>query len=539
MNLDSFEAMFDGPHLDDESLHRSESAGRYADDPAYRPIPEIASTAAESKRSHCTVDGRYEGRRCAWFATTQVEPGARARLLMDDLVASGVLRCYVAVIHEPETGTRHRHYHFFLDFFVPIGKMAVLEMVFSMNHEEKREVKLEYVKSRKGSVKYITNPEKMAAGARHVVGPWYGGELLDDESVRRNEPASQNPKPKQMNLVDAFAAIRKGVTVAQLIDENPALAYKRKQLAEYRADHMQKKILAGGAKDVTVRVFYGRTGCGKSVLAAHEAAYFCEGNEAEVFQLNDPGAGDTGTVWFNGYDYGRILIIEEFKCWIPISVLLLLLDKHPRTKIGSKGEMLTKGWTEVWITTNVPFWDWTDVKKRPMLPEHRTALWRRISWYVEFRSMSEFKVLRCPLCKKADDARMIPEGGYPIFGPGAIQQQREQAEREAERRRLLPPEPPKSGSSSSSSSSDDGIYTVPTRKEAKCPHRENHVRNKFNFLTVAVRECDEYEPVEPIPEESREAKRIREFEDAFALAAAASGSVKEEPIEIKDEEDAI
>lgn len=117
-------------------------------------------------------------------------------------------------------------------------------------------------------------------------------------------------------------------------------------------------------RPVHVTVYYGPPGTGKT----HRA--FVE-NATDCFILRRGNSG----VWFDGYDQQKVLIIDDFKGWIPFQQLLNLLDKYPMC-CEIKGGMVWAHWTKVIITSNHHPDEWYDYERNMLC---KAALMRRLN----------------------------------------------------------------------------------------------------------------------------------------------------------------
>lgn len=117
-------------------------------------------------------------------------------------------------------------------------------------------------------------------------------------------------------------------------------------------------------RDVEVVVFWGKTGTGKTRTAMAEDS---------VYKLN---TNNNGTLWFDGYDGEKTLVLDDFYGWIKYGELLTLLDGYPY-RCQVKGSSVWARWTKVIITSNKRYEDW-------YMDRDISALKRRISKIGEF-----------------------------------------------------------------------------------------------------------------------------------------------------------
>ena len=100
-------------------------------------------------------------------------------------------------------------------------------------------------------------------------------------------------------------------------------------------------------QDVEVVVLIGEPGVGKtkSVYDKHRSE--------EIYKLT----ASTQSVWFDHYDGEKVLLIDDFKGWIPYTYLLNLLDRYP-VSLPVKGGHTYALWDRVYITSNYPIDQW-------------------------------------------------------------------------------------------------------------------------------------------------------------------------------------
>ena len=97
-------------------------------------------------------------------------------------------------------------------------------------------------------------------------------------------------------------------------------------------------------RDVTVSVFYGEGGTGKTNYAVHLYKKLGLG----YYILSAP---DSHTVWWDNYDGEKAIIIDDFYGWIKPHELYRICDRY-KYKVPVKGSFLHAQWTYVFITSN-------------------------------------------------------------------------------------------------------------------------------------------------------------------------------------------
>lgn len=95
-------------------------------------------------------------------------------------------------------------------------------------------------------------------------------------------------------------------------------------------------------------VWVGPTGTGKT-----RTVYSRDPN---VFVLSMPDRrGDM--VWWDGYVRQKGILLDDYEGEIPYRQLLRILDGYPM-QLQVKGSFVTKNWSHVYITSNLPVEDW-------------------------------------------------------------------------------------------------------------------------------------------------------------------------------------
>lgn len=170
--------------------------------------------------------------------------------------------------------------------------------------------------------------------------------------------------PKKQKTAIWRDEIQKGKSVKDVVDmESGALLHMR-ALNEY-AD-MCRRASVPKWRDVSVCVFYGATGTGKTRLAVNydDDAYLWHADKTE---------------WWPGYQYQKTIVIDDFSEQIGIVRMLNLLDGY-RLELPYKGGFTPAMYNMVLITSNVPPENWYPMENY----RHRAALDRRIGKVFEF-----------------------------------------------------------------------------------------------------------------------------------------------------------
>lgn len=97
-----------------------------------------------------------------------------------------------------------------------------------------------------------------------------------------------------------------------------------------------------------LHIFWGEAGTGKTrkVWDNHD--------RDDVYALPQPNGG---SVWFDGMGVRKVLLLDDFYGWIPLSLLLKLADRYPLS-VPVKGGMIQYACTHIYITSNKPWQEW-------------------------------------------------------------------------------------------------------------------------------------------------------------------------------------
>lgn len=246
---------------------------------------------------------------------------------------------YVGQLEKSETG--YLHWQLYLSHAEPIRFQTL-----------KRKLPTAHLEPRRGTprqaVAYVTKQDTRVPGETPLV----KGEINLKEAQGKRSDLDEL-REEILNGTDSLASV--------LASNTTAWRYSR---------HVRELIAARDAlrwgtqnRDVQVKVFYGRTGTGKtsSVLASNLASDVC--------RVTGYGSGA-----FDGYSGHPVLALDEFRGQIPVSLLLTLCDPYP-VKLPARYEDKQAAFSTLYLLSNVPPWEWY-----PGEPEEvKKALARRFS----------------------------------------------------------------------------------------------------------------------------------------------------------------
>lgn len=169
------------------------------------------------------------------------------------------------------------------------------------------------------------------------------------------------------DLSDLHKALKEGKSEKEISDDYFNLWCKYpKAVEKYRLLHSEPRRFK-----TEMRVYYGEPGTGKSRRA------YEEGGE-ECYYLRK---GNGGSVWFDGYNGQKVVVIDDFYGWLPWDLVLRMADRYP-LRVDTKGGSVEFVAKTLIFTSNSPPEEWYDLKKgmdwRAM--ERRITLAEEYKW---------------------------------------------------------------------------------------------------------------------------------------------------------------
>lgn len=231
----------------------------------------------------------------------------------------------------------------------------------------KRLLPTAHLEPRKGSVRqavaYVTKESTRVSGEKPLV----KGEInFREDRGKRNDLAELREEILSSNI-----------SLASLLVSNPnAWKYERQCRALIEARNETK--FATELRHIQVKVFYGKTGTGKTHRAL-EASHL-----EDIYRATAYGSGT-----FDGYNAHKVLVLDEFRGQIPVSQLLTMCEHYPH-KMPARYADKQAAYETLIIISNDPPAAWypfeSDATKR--------ALARRFTEVIEFNGRDDFRSLK-------------------------------------------------------------------------------------------------------------------------------------------------
>lgn len=184
------------------------------------------------------------------------------------------------------------------------------------------------------------------------------------------------PAEKEEEAPEMFKLIqdlRAGKSVMEIIEDNPKLAFRIREIETLRQAILEEKYSAEN-RALEVTYLYGASGTGKTrgIFEKHDRKSIC--------RITDYG-GRNG-VRFDAYHCQDVLVLEEFHSQILISAMLNYLDIYPLTLPARYTDRIAC-YTKVYITSNIPLEEqYRDIQRYQM--ETWRAFLRRVQNVIEY-----------------------------------------------------------------------------------------------------------------------------------------------------------
>lgn len=174
-----------------------------------------------------------------------------------------------------------------------------------------------------------------------------------------------------------------------LADADPSvIRYSRGvQLAISYRDRLQRAL---PRPELSVCLRWGDAGTGKT------SSVYAEHGYGSVFTLVTAA---NGSVWFDGYEGQDVLLIDDYRGFIPFQYFLKILDIYP-LRLDVKGSFCYANWTKIYITSNHPIEEWYREDSHHHLP----ALRRRIHRVEHFSADSPWSIAALAALRDGGDS---------------------------------------------------------------------------------------------------------------------------------------
>lgn len=145
---------------------------------------------------------------------------------------------------------------------------------------------------------------------------------------------------KSMKLRDYVDLIERGMTVTDIITSYPMSVIFERQLSTLQK-HRRMVEAKVGRRDLQVHYLWGKSGVGKTHSIYEKYGY------ANVFMVSDYKNP------FDGYDGESVLVFDEFRSQIQVSIMLKLLDPYP-TELSARFNNSWAAYNTVYVVSNIP-----------------------------------------------------------------------------------------------------------------------------------------------------------------------------------------
>lgn len=218
-------------------------------------------------------------------------------------------------------------------------------------------------------------------------GKWANSDKAETSLPETFLEYGEMPTPKVEKapvMAEVIEAIKDGKTTAEIVEDNPALAFRVHDIDSLRQTLLADRYMREN-RNVEVTYIYGATGAGKT------RGIFAKHSPMDVCRVTNYGS--KRGINFDGYSAQDVLVFEEFASQIPIEDMLSFLDIYP-VYLPARYSDRVACFTTVYITSNLPLGQ-QYVMEQIERPETWKAFLRRISKVVEYRadgSISEREV---------------------------------------------------------------------------------------------------------------------------------------------------
>lgn len=202
-------------------------------------------------------------------------------------------------------------------------------------------------------------------------GKWEGDEKEDTNLKETHYESGVLPEDyqgKRNDLILINDLIKDGYDAMNIIQEYPQYSFKLKDIKALINQYKENEYNSICRK-INVTYIYGTTGTGKT-------SYVMDKYKYKVCRITDYQHP------FDGYNYEKVIMFEEFREDLPIKDMLKYLDKFPLS-LPCRFNNKVACYTDIYITTNIPIeQQYIDIQRNEY--ETYKAFLRRINTYMEF-----------------------------------------------------------------------------------------------------------------------------------------------------------
>lgn len=249
-------------------------------------------------------------------------PDTLKKKIENECICKYACFCYE---NAPSTGTRH--FHLFIEYYDG-RKFQTLHNLFP--HAHIQAARGDFLDIRD----YITKSGKYANTE---------ASLYNDRYTFREIGKTDNERSRKNNSrnVHIMNDLKKGRTPLEIMDENPELIFKNRQLAEL--SQMLRYDQVPTYRNVETIYVCGDTGVGKTRMV------YKESDDKELCRITTyPKRGD---MKFDSYTGQKVLVFEEYRSQIDISSMLNYLDNY-KLLLPARYSDRISAYNKVYITSN-------------------------------------------------------------------------------------------------------------------------------------------------------------------------------------------
>ena len=225
----------------------------------------------------------------------------------------------------PSTGTRH--FHLYIEYYDG-RKFSTLHRMFPHAH----------IQAARGDILDIRDYISKTGKYADTEAAQYNDRLSFRECGTTDNEQRRKTKSRNEHIM---ADLRKGRTPVEILDENPELIFKNRQLSELA--QMLRFDRVPNYRDVETIYICGDTGVGKTKMV------FDENSARDVCRITS--YPDRGGLKFDSYSGQKVLVFEEFRSQVDISSMLNYLDNY-KVWLPARYSDRVSVYNKVYITSN-------------------------------------------------------------------------------------------------------------------------------------------------------------------------------------------